>query len=446
MKRKTLLLCTCRVCPAPRLQETLSSRYDVHPAAEGDDWYGQLAALQPDLVLVDLERFCPPVRDRIAALMPACGDVPVVLLAEDDSDAHEDEALALGAQDYLRAPCSELLLHRRIARAIAGSEDRQRLQHIARTDSLTGIMNRAHLEQTVCAALSSGGAGLLYLIDLDDFKVVNDTFGHDAGDRLLMEFSRALCGCVRSDAAVARAGGDEFFVFQPGRVRPEDAAAKCHCFAAQTEAVYRRVLGDAALMLSQSASIGIARAPEDGDSFAALYRRSDRAMYRVKQQGKGGFAFYDASLPDVIPSLAAGTGACRDALTSLFPAADAAPGPWRVSLDRFQVFYHYLLRRSQHCAVRTAFLLCRLSADGPLPAEAAPALFRLLNRELWRSDLLMRFGADAFLAALTDGTPDRAPALAAELTQRWKAEGIPAALHCEHVGFPLQPIRHSDAG
>ena len=170
------------------------------------------------------------------------------------------------------------------------------LKFVATHDSLTGIPNRMVFHQRLDHALSlaqrqKGKLGLMF-IDLDRFKLVNDSLGHDAGDALLRDIARRLKASVRGSDTVARFGGDEFVVLVEGL--PE---------ALHAGTIARKLLDaiSAPMMLKErevrvTASIGISTFPEDGADAATLLKNADFAMYRAKEQGKNAFRYYSAQL------------------------------------------------------------------------------------------------------------------------------------------------------
>jgi diguanylate cyclase (GGDEF)-like protein len=167
------------------------------------------------------------------------------------------------------------------------------LTHRANHDSLTDLANRALFEQASQDALAATGDGAtlsLALIDLDDFKAINDRLGHPVGDALLVVVAQRLRECVRGDDVVARLGGDEFGLLLPGLSR----AGATDVLERIREALNRPVsaLGHDLLV---RASIGLAEAwPQAGPQ--ELLRRADLAMYAAKERGKGRYAVYDAEL------------------------------------------------------------------------------------------------------------------------------------------------------
>ncbi|MFC7534197.1 diguanylate cyclase domain-containing protein [Actinoplanes sp. GCM10030250] len=161
-----------------------------------------------------------------------------------------------------------------------------RLRHHAFHDGLTGLPNRSLYAERLDAALQAGGPVVAMLIDLDDFKQVNDEWGHGAGDSLLREVAQRLRACVRATDTVARIGGDEFAVL----LSPESAGDASAIAARMVRVVESPVAVPGAGSARVGASVGIAVSSaltKDGDD---LLREADHAMYAVKRDGKGSYA------------------------------------------------------------------------------------------------------------------------------------------------------------
>jgi len=180
--------------------------------------------------------------------------------------------------------------------------ERNRHRDLALHDHLTNLPNRyqmeLRLEQAMARARRHGLMGAGLFIDLDNFKPVNDTHGHEAGDRVLRQVARRLQSCVRESDTVARMGGDEFFVLLEDLTSPErirEVALRV------IEALSTPFPVDEADALSPTctmgASIGVCEFPDTASSPAQVIDYADRAMYEVKRGGRNGYCFHRATGP-----------------------------------------------------------------------------------------------------------------------------------------------------
>src|ERR1700677_717751 len=180
----------------------------------------------------------------------------------------------------------------------------QKLAHVALHDVLTGLPNRFSLEEHLALALARcerSGAGVAMLfVDLDNFKLVNDSFGHAAGDQLLRDVSARLTRAVRRSDVVARLGGDEFLILLPDLEPDTSATGRSLASLAETVAgMVRRALRPPFLIdgieIFVSASVGISLYPDDAADAATLPKDADCAMYAVKARGRDGHGLYARS-------------------------------------------------------------------------------------------------------------------------------------------------------
>lgn len=166
------------------------------------------------------------------------------------------------------------------------------IRHLARHDSLTGLPNRTHLREALGLALAAatrhGWRVGIHFIDLDHFKLINDTLGHQAGDSVLLEVARRLKSVLRDEDTVARLGGDEFVVLTPnvGADSQFVTVAENILHALSQPFVYNEE------QLFVTTSIGIVAFPDDGTDIDALLSNADTAMYAAKADGRANFKFY----------------------------------------------------------------------------------------------------------------------------------------------------------
>ena len=171
------------------------------------------------------------------------------------------------------------------------------LLHLANHDPLTGLANRSllldRLDQAIAAARRNARAVAVLFLDLDRFKTVNDSLGHDAGDRVIVEVGRRLLRAVRDVDTVARMGGDEFVVLLAEL--PDGGAGAAALAQKLLDALFQPMLIHGH-ELAPAGSIGISLYPQDGADGKTLLKNADAAMYRAKEHGRNNFQFYTSEM------------------------------------------------------------------------------------------------------------------------------------------------------
>jgi diguanylate cyclase (GGDEF)-like protein/PAS domain S-box-containing protein len=172
----------------------------------------------------------------------------------------------------------------------------RQLTHLANHDALTSLPNRNllqdRLHQAIAHTQRTGQLLAVLFLDLDRFKTINDSLGHDKGDRVLTIISTRLAGCVRDGDTIARLGGDEFIILLQDLSREEDAAI----VAGKIISCLQQPLAVNGHELFITASIGISFYPQDGDDGNTLLKNADTAMYRAKESGRNAFALYNQAM------------------------------------------------------------------------------------------------------------------------------------------------------
>src|SRR5690554_1762346 len=239
----------------------------------------------------------------------------IILTGAEDNENLERLCLEAGAQDVL---FKSEIAHKHVTRAITHArtrhllerqlqeshqqlkESHQRLRALAENDSLTGLANRYFFDESLRTAIPRAERtheklALLFL-DLDDFKVINDSLGHTLGDRILKDVARRLLKVIRTGDIVCRLGGDEFAVLSHD-FESQDAIA---LLAKRIlDELSRPFITDRGVHVI-SASIGIATYPEAADNASDMLRSADLAMYRAKRDGRNKFHFFSQALQEQI--------------------------------------------------------------------------------------------------------------------------------------------------
>ena len=250
-----------------------------------------------DVVLTDLNLPDSQGVRTVKRLVAVRKEIPVVVFSAVDEERAILELLHSGAQEYLIKGKGD---GHGVARALRQAIERKRaelnLQRLAHYDSLTGLANRTlfhnRLEYALANATRRQNCVALMVLDLDRFKAVNDTLGHQAGDRLLGLAAERLGRCVRDSDTIARLGGDEFTIILEnlgGAEEPRIVARKildvmAQPFVLEGQDVY------------VTPSIGITLFPHDDDNVDGLLKNADAAMYQVKANGRNGYQFFTAGM------------------------------------------------------------------------------------------------------------------------------------------------------
>lgn len=226
--------------------------------------------------------------------------------------------------------------------------DEQRLFQLAHIDSLSGLPNRSVLLSRVAECLERNEPFALLMLDLDDFKDVNDTLGHRAGDDVVREVAARLLLCARSIDTVARLGGDEFAMLMPEEATLSEVEHAAQCML-KTIATPMTV---DAHVIQVTASIGIAVNPNDGPDVSDLLSAADLAMYEAKAKGRNCIRFFNACLKDKVLTRRAMAGEIRRAIEQ----------------GEFELFYQPQIRLADQALVGLeALLRWRHPTEGLLP-------------------------------------------------------------------------------
>ncbi len=270
-----------------------SEDFDIIEASDGLEAIKAVEKYHPALILLDavmpgMDGFttCQQIKEK------GHTDIPVMMITGLDDDASVERAYEVGAIDFITKPIKWAVLKHRVKSVVAKVIAERKVQLLAYRDSLTSLPNRLlfadRLEQAVIRSERSHTAMALMLVDIDDFKLVNDSFGHDAGDKLIKAVGELISKSLRRADTIARLGGDEFAIIIEGIEGPDDAISIADNLTTILEHNVR--LDDQETYTS--ASIGIAVFPDDGKDARTLLKNADTAMFRAKENGRHCFQFY----------------------------------------------------------------------------------------------------------------------------------------------------------
>jgi len=292
-----ILIVDDRATSYERIAATLSAEHTVDVEANPNEALFRAAEGNFDLLIVSLGlkdfdglRLCSQIRS-----LDRTRNMPILAMAEADNNDRLVRGLEIGVNDYLIRPIDKNEMLARVRTQIKKKRYTERLRdnayksiEMAITDALTGLNNRrymeTHLQSLVEQAAARGKPIAVLILDIDFFKAVNDSHGHDAGDDVLREFAQRIRKAIRNIDLACRYGGEEFVI-----VMPETDVAVATMVA---ERIRRRIASEpfaiqqGARKLEVTISIGIAAIGAAGDTAAAILKRADAALYRAKRDGR----------------------------------------------------------------------------------------------------------------------------------------------------------------
>jgi diguanylate cyclase len=255
-----------------------------------------LAAQLPALVLLDLSLPDSHGLETFSKVYAHSPNVPIIVLTGNDDQSLALSAVKSGAQDFLtKGKFDREVLVRAMRYSIERKRYQEELEHHANYDGLTGLPNRQllndRLKQSVFGQRHERSIAVVF-IDLDHFKFVNDSLGHNTGDKLLRCVGERLQAAVRGCDTVARLGGDEFAIILNDQAREDVIFRAMQRIIATVSAPITIDNRE----LNVTCSAGISLYPQDGPDLETLLKNADTAMYRAKEHGRNNFQFFTAEM------------------------------------------------------------------------------------------------------------------------------------------------------
>ncbi len=351
-------------------------------------------------------------------------DTPFVVAVNDYNENVEVFCLETGASDYLVKDKGEKVFCSRIDKVLFALDNTNRLIKYANRDALTGFYNRNYIENFIKSISQKNSYKAAFmLLDLDNFKAVNDTYGHSVGDEVLVRFAEAIKAELAEEVLTCRLGGDEFVLFIPGDVSKDSIAVTA-----------RRILSSVDEALSEivkeyrhvSVSIGIARYPEDGVSFDKLYMNADKALYYVKQNGKRGFHFFGDQVDYMITGRGEKNVIDIDELKQYINETQRATGAYSVHYDGFKRIYQFVSRCIERTKQDVQILIYTLQTkEGTFltneeRTEALDELNKCISKVLRRGDVATKYGDTQYVVILMDTNSTNGKLVAKRVMDSWR--------------------------
>lgn len=399
----------------------LSAEYEIVCASSGAEAIELFQREKPDLVLSDL--IMPGIDGyELQQILQekSLEPVPVMFMTADESDESESKGFRLGASDYIRKPLKADVLLRRVNNVLDKLDKIHGLTVAANLDLMTGLLNKTAAQKAI-AKLCAESQGVLMLLDLDSFKLVNDIHGHAMGDKILIRFAELIRGVIRSTDIAGRIGGDEFIAFCQNIRDDKTILNKVRFLNHQLLVSAKNLMGED-MNIPLGTSIGAVFVPDEGTDFETLAAKADKALYQVKNHGKHGCEFFGTA-----QKMTADTKTISQTQMILSERSKER-GAYFVNFDEFKAIYQYSARLNDNANGSAQFLGMTLETDSE---DVRGEFLQMLIKNLRRSDCVTRNGKSQFLVVLNSLPPENIEAVKKKITTAWQATELGGKLSFE---------------
>ena len=391
-------------------ENILATQYVTVCASSGQEAIEVYRKELPDMVLSDLRMPGMSGYELQLALQEEYHQtIPFMFMTADHDEETESKGFENGAMDFIRKPFRPDVLLRRIANIMQTVEQIQGLKKHASTDALTGLLNKASSEEEL-KHLCQQSEGTLMMIDLDSFKLVNDIHGHSMGDKILISFADIIRSAVRPTDLIGRMGGDEFIAFCHGLQDEAVIKSKADFINERLVDAAKKLMGED-MNIPLGASLGCVFVPNEGREFGELYKKADKALYVVKQNGKHGYNIFSTSEQLQEMEIADVTNLSN--IEMILEERNQKNEAMVLSMENFRAVYRFLRRtttrnRSSDCILLISLNQVKNSQVEDSKIESSPAEdlqaedSQVENLQVDNSQISMLQASEEFLKVLKE--------------------------------------------
>ena len=360
----------------------------------------------PDLILLDImmpemDGFETLTNLRKLEKSKNIGETPVIFLTADENTGTESKGFEMGVSDFIRKPFNSEVLLRRIDNVISMQKEMNSLKNEASIDKLTGFLNKA-ASNSKLSQICLMGLGCLMMIDLDSFKLVNDLYGHEMGDRVLISFADIIRETLPKGSTCGRIGGDEFVAFAAG-VQDEIEVGEL------TKMMNEKLLRSAKEMMGEDmniplgCSVGAIFIPKHGNDYTTLLKQADKCLYVVKKNGKHGYSVYSS---DFITDADAAQEMNLRSISEILSERNITDVALQLDMEAFTHVYRFANRFFIRNNINSCKVLFTLAKPLGLPEEDYRNLCdefgNQIRENLRKSDMLTRTRYNQYYVIITD--------------------------------------------
>ena len=377
----------------------------------------------PDLVLLDImmpemDGFETLVKLRELETRKGLMKTPVIFLTADEDVDTETRGFEVGVSDFIRKPFNPDVLLRRIGNIMSNSQEMQSLKSEASTDKLTGFLNKAATGVELSKTCSDQ-TGCLMMIDLDSFKLVNDLYGHEMGDKVLIGFADLLRKTMPAGSKCGRIGGDEFTAFAMGVTTEEKVRDITVRLNEDLVRKAKDLMGED-MGIPLGISIGGIFVPRFGNDYNSLLKLADKSLYNVKKNGKHGYELYNEDVFEDSDN----TELDIRAISEILGERSIQNVALQLDRDAFSHVYRYIIRYAIRHHINACKILFTLEPSAGVSegsfADSVDEFGTHIRESLRKSDIFMRNNKNHYFVFLTDIREDSVQKVADHIINGWK--------------------------
>ena len=364
---------------------------------------------------------------------------PVIFLTGENNNEVERRGLTAGASDFIRKPIDQEILISRINNTIQNNKTIESLTEEATVDKLTGFLNKNSGTRKI-SNMCLDQSGAMMIFDLDNFKLVNDLYGHDMGDKVLEAFSDIVRYNTRERDVVSRIGGDEFLAFFCDL--KSDTAVK-----SLTKRLNDQIMSGCKSLMGNEfdipigISVGVVFVPEIGTDFSLLFQYADSSLYRVKQNGKHGYEIYDpyVDTSDDMNDLTRELGR----VTHLVAERRHRSSAMLLGQDAFTSDYRLLIRMIDYFKGKANKLLFSVTPKEPGQKilDTVLRFGEVLQENLRKCDIIFQNRPNQFFVFLPEITDNDNESFINDILEAWENEDLSQKVDITYVS---ETVLYSD--
>ena len=389
----------------------LSKHFRTVTASSGKEALMVFETEKPDLVLSDLLMTEMNGYELHRILQEKNLDpVPIIFMTADEDADSERRGFDIGVDDYIHKPFKPDVLVRRIQNVLRNSNKIRGLKQAVDVDALTGLLNKTASQRKISESCRKH-PGALMIIDLDSFKLINDLYGHDVGDKILIRFAELIKETMNASDLAGRMGGDVFVVFCQDIQDESKVVEKSVFLNEKISAAAKEIIGKD-INVPFGASMGAVFSPSDGTDFSILYKKADRALYEAKQTGNHSCSFYgdeDINQSDRKKLLD---------MQLILGERAIGNGAYFVEINGFKEIYRMFVRLVRNYRRYVQIMQITLNTEN---SDALDRFRELLLNNLQPSDCVTQNGKKQFLVLMPETHIEECDGIEQKINYKWQS-------------------------